>query len=106
MMYVRFPLSLRNVEDLLFERGICWPFLPRVQVSSFREIVPRVSLRGWFLDGRPAGHQRLRSSGLGVNALDLNCIAEAYHTNFASALLDHYDEVGEVQVPQSHRLAH
>jgi putative transposase len=21
MMYVRFPLSLRNVEDLLFERG-------------------------------------------------------------------------------------
>jgi len=21
-MYVRFPLSLRNVEDLLFERGI------------------------------------------------------------------------------------
>ena len=22
MMYVRFPLSLRNVEDLLFERGV------------------------------------------------------------------------------------
>lgn len=22
MVYVRFPLSLRNVEDLLFERGI------------------------------------------------------------------------------------
>lgn len=22
MMYVRFPLSLRNVEDLLFKRGI------------------------------------------------------------------------------------
>ncbi len=22
MMYVRFPLALRNVEDLLFERGI------------------------------------------------------------------------------------
>ena len=22
MMYVRFPLSLRNVDDLLFERGI------------------------------------------------------------------------------------
>jgi putative transposase len=22
MLYVRFPLSLRNVEDLLFERGI------------------------------------------------------------------------------------
>ena len=22
MMYVRFPLSLRNVEDLLYERGI------------------------------------------------------------------------------------
>jgi len=25
MMYVRFPLSLRNVEDLLFERGILIP---------------------------------------------------------------------------------
>ena len=23
MVYVRYPLSLRNVEDLLFERGIC-----------------------------------------------------------------------------------
>ena len=22
LMYVRFPLSLRNVEDLLFERGV------------------------------------------------------------------------------------
>ncbi|MGI9372181.1 MAG: hypothetical protein ACR2OJ_06770 [Hyphomicrobiales bacterium] len=22
MMYVRFPLSLRNIEDLLYERGI------------------------------------------------------------------------------------
>ena len=22
MMYIRFPLSLRNVEDLMFERGI------------------------------------------------------------------------------------
>jgi putative transposase len=22
LMYVRFPLSLRNIEDLLFERGI------------------------------------------------------------------------------------
>jgi putative transposase len=22
MMYVRYPLSLRNVEDLLFERGV------------------------------------------------------------------------------------
>ena len=26
MMYVRFPLSLRNVEDLLFERGIDLPY--------------------------------------------------------------------------------
>ena len=25
MMYVRYPLSLRNVEDLLFERGIVGP---------------------------------------------------------------------------------
>jgi transposase-like protein len=23
MMYVRYPLSLRQVEDLLFERGVC-----------------------------------------------------------------------------------
>jgi putative transposase len=36
LMYVRFPLSLRNVEDLLFERGIDiwalskgWPALSR-----------------------------------------------------------------------------
>jgi putative transposase len=25
MLHVRFPLSLRNVEDLLHERGICKP---------------------------------------------------------------------------------
>ena len=31
LMYVRFPLSLRNVEDLLFERGIdiCHLWTPR-----------------------------------------------------------------------------
>jgi putative transposase len=31
MMYVRYPLSLRQVEDLLFERGIdiCHETLPR-----------------------------------------------------------------------------
>jgi transposase-like protein len=26
MLYVRFPLSLRNVEDLLHERGACIPY--------------------------------------------------------------------------------
>jgi putative transposase len=42
MMYIRFPLSLRQVEDLLFERGIdiChetvrfwWNRLPRGRVA-------------------------------------------------------------------------
>jgi hypothetical protein len=34
-MYVRFPLSLRNVEDLLFERGIDLCHLPNGQASEF-----------------------------------------------------------------------
>jgi membrane protease YdiL (CAAX protease family) len=29
MMYIRFPLSLRNVEDLLYERGVAIPLLLR-----------------------------------------------------------------------------
>ena len=43
MMYIRYPLSLRQVEDLLFERGIdicnkavrfCWdPFGPMIAVK-------------------------------------------------------------------------
>ena len=34
MMYVRFPLSLRNVEDLLFERGIDLCHDPRETKTS------------------------------------------------------------------------
>lgn len=50
MLYVRFPLSLRNVEDLLFERGIdvChetvrlwWNFdVPPVSSSGLNESFP------------------------------------------------------------------
>ena len=38
MMYVRFPLSLRNVEDLLFERGIeiCHETLPKAYGAGLR----------------------------------------------------------------------
>ena len=62
MMYVRFPLSLRNVEDLLFERGIdpCHEAV-RMRWNRFRplfagDIRQRVSrMRGfhqwrWHLD--------------------------------------------------------
>ena len=43
MMYVRYPLSLRNVEDLLFERGvdICHETVRRFrQVKSARRKIP------------------------------------------------------------------
>ena len=43
MMYVRYPLSLRNVEDLLAERGI----------------VPRRRLEAGSAFARRAFHQRL-----------------------------------------------
>ena len=37
MMYIRYPLSLRQVEDLLFERGIdiCYETVRRVCASSY-----------------------------------------------------------------------
>ena len=69
MMYVRFPLSLRNVEDLLFERGIdvCYEtvrlwwnrFGPMFAADIRRQRVSR--MRGfrhwkWHLDeGVPRG---------------------------------------------------
>ena len=41
MMYVRYPLSLRNVEDLLFERGIdiCWGGRPPTASMCQNEVV-------------------------------------------------------------------
>ena len=45
LMYVRFPLSLRNVEDLLFERGIG----RRIDIESQPQI--------WAI-GADGGHQR------------------------------------------------
>jgi hypothetical protein len=50
LMYVRFPLSLRNVEDLLFERSIDI-FERRVTFSicDMNEIDPAL---GQLLDGR------------------------------------------------------
>lgn len=68
MMYVRFPMSLRNVEDLLFERGIdisyetvrlgsrhalgmaalsrCWDSFGPMSAADFRR--QRVSSMRWF----------------------------------------------------------
>jgi hypothetical protein len=47
MMYVRFPLSLRNVEDLLFERGIdiCHEGTVKATRRPFADPVSAVSLR-------------------------------------------------------------
>ena len=52
MMYIRFPLSLRNVEDLLFERGIdichetvrlwCNSFGPMFAADILRQRVNRM----------------------------------------------------------------
>lgn len=63
MMYVRFPLSLRNVEDLLFERGIdichetvrhCWNRFGPMFASDIRRqrVLPHAGLRHrrWHLD--------------------------------------------------------
>ena len=54
MLYVRFPLSLRNVEDLLFERGIdichetvrLWwnRFGPMFAADIRRQRVPRLKM--------------------------------------------------------------
>jgi hypothetical protein len=72
MMYVRFPLSLRNVEDLLFERGIdichetvrMWRnrFGPMFAGDIRRQRVSR--MRGfrrwrWHLDGYCQTNQNL-----------------------------------------------
>ena len=46
MMYVRYPLSLRNVEDLLFERGIVGPV-------SRDHLQRRRSLRSGFVCFHP-----------------------------------------------------
>lgn len=63
LMYVRFPLSLRNVEDLLFERGIdichetvrLWwnRFGPMFAADIWRQRVSRMRgfrQRKWLLD--------------------------------------------------------
>jgi transposase-like protein len=53
MMYVRYPLSLRQVEDLLFERGIdiCHETVRFWWNGSVR-CSPRRSARGAFTTGR------------------------------------------------------
>jgi putative transposase len=57
MMYVRFPMSLRNVEDLLFERGIdirhetgrhWWTRFGPVFAADIRRR-PRVAKAHWSL---------------------------------------------------------
>ena len=68
MMYVRFPLSLPNVEDLLHERGIdiCHESV-RLWVDRFGPVfagkirarhasfMRQVTQWKWHLDGAPAG---------------------------------------------------
>ena len=39
LMYVRFPLSLRNVEDLLFERGIDYATNGQAVVEQVRSAI-------------------------------------------------------------------
>ena len=43
MLYIRFPLSLRNVEDLLHERGI--DVMPRVRAVLVAALRAEVRLR-------------------------------------------------------------
>ena len=55
MMYVRFPLSLRNIEDLLAERGIdiCHETVRHWWNGSVRANAPVGSeLRAWQGDGQ------------------------------------------------------
>jgi putative transposase len=51
MMYVRYPLSLRNVEDLLFERGIdiCHEGVDNLTAAGSRAPLPFPDFRrlGW-----------------------------------------------------------
>ena len=75
MMYVRFPLSLRNVEDLLFERGIdichetvrMWwnRFGPMFAGDIRRQRVSR--MRGFWSWGW-SGMREVPGSGLRVSA--------------------------------------
>ena len=41
MLYVRFPLSLRDVEDLLHERGIDTGLTQAVTVAKYNERIHR-----------------------------------------------------------------
>jgi transposase-like protein len=53
MLSVRFPLSLRNVEDLLYERGIDISHEPvRLRWHRFGPIFAVVSRRWWKFEGR------------------------------------------------------
>ena len=59
MMYVRFPLSLRNVEDLLFERGI------DISYETVRLLVEPVRPDVRRRDPQEAGRAHARSSPTG-----------------------------------------
>ena len=50
-MYVRFPMSLRNVEELLFERGIdiCHETVPANGVTSFHPHPCRFDQTGAYM---------------------------------------------------------
>ena len=66
MLYIRFPLSLRNVEDLLHEWG--WPAAGFVD----RQVGPHRS--GRLLGNSPgAGHQDTAGRGLGRGECEGAC---------------------------------
>ncbi len=70
MMYIRYPLSLRQVEDLLFERGIdiChetvrfwWNrFGPMFAAMIVLGIVNRQQCGGWLNNRAEYAHQPIR----------------------------------------------
>jgi hypothetical protein len=65
MMYVRYPLSLRNVEDLLHERGIDKSHPPPATAGSFNPTALQADCPGF----RPAAVAQLLEVVLTNNGL-------------------------------------
>ena len=110
MMYVRYPLSLRNVEDLLAERGIdishgnrsvlvepVWPDIRCRDPQERRRAHARLSRWRWHLDEAfgegqrqallPVARDRSRRTGLGGGSdgeAGQGCSAEASQRVMAS----------------------
>ena len=61
MLYVRFPLSLRNVEDLLHERGVCARITRFATVAKYNARILRPRLFGAAVLGNAKPSQMLPS---------------------------------------------